>query len=407
MKDGEYTICPSCFVTGRFPSAMYSGDFVRLDEEAFKHASAGADWSDEETLLLLEGVEMYDDDWQRVGEHVGTRSKEQCIAKFLQLPIEDSYLHADPGSDIGPLRYQAGVNGLPFESSENPVMSVVTFLASAVGPSVAAAAAQSALGELTKGLKRKRAETDGEKANGEAEGVNGTNDADIKEESADIAETGDEVVNGDATSTSGPSRTSVQRAAQIAIGAAAAKATTLARYEDIRLSQLVSRLVAAQTRKVELKLKIFERMEDMLEKEKRKVELGRQELFQQRVTVQKSLDSVEILLRQAREAAAQAQAARQAQMQAQVQARAQAQAQAGAGGVQPPLPGPSPADAAAAAATASAVQALQGVEQGMQSVRSDMGQSTAEATREVPVPQSLEERGADMSMEEGAQVAQL
>jgi SWI/SNF related-matrix-associated actin-dependent regulator of chromatin subfamily C len=266
---------------------MYSGDFVRLDEEAFKHSASGpgSEWSEQETLLLLEGVEMYDDDWQAVAEHVGTRSREQCIGRFLQMPIEDPYLTNDGGADLGPLRFQAGMNGLPFEAADNPVMSVVAFLANAVGPGIAAAAAQGALGELSAGLKRKR--EDG--GTTEDDGVTTTK---VK---------GEEEANGESTDdNTAPSASSVQRAASIALGSAAAKASALARHEDARLSQLVSRLVSAQVRKVELKLKMFERMEEMLEAEKRNVEQGRQALFREKIQVQKQLETVEGLLKQAR-----------------------------------------------------------------------------------------------------------
>ncbi|OCF37882.1 hypothetical protein I316_00106 [Kwoniella heveanensis BCC8398] len=368
LKDGEYTLCPSCFVSGRFPSTMFSGDFVRLDEETFKHSTSGAgsEWSDQETLLLLEGVEMFDDDWQAVAEHVGTRSKEQCIAKFLQLPIEDPYLTSDPAADLGPLRYQAGVNGLPFDGSENPVMSVVTFLASAVGPSVAAAAAQSALGELAKGLKRKREnETEGPEggkeksikaeegavdvqpsadadkaAHGENEGekmaVDGESSPSVlapaTSEGPDAAATSSSIgANGDGeaieaetvppppTSTvetlevpaasaaatanvpSGPSPSDLSRAATLALSSAAAKAQTLADHEHHRISQLISRLIAAQVKKVELKLSLFEKLEESLENEKRQVELSRQTLFRDKVNVVKQIEKVEALLKKAKE----------------------------------------------------------------------------------------------------------
>ncbi|WVR07453.1 hypothetical protein IAU60_004494 [Kwoniella sp. DSM 27419] len=336
LKDGEYTLCPSCFVSGRFPSTMYSGDFVRLDEAAFKHASTGVggEWSDQETLLLLEGVEMFDDDWQAVAEHVGTRSKEQCIAKFLQLPIEDPYITSDPAADLGPLRYQAGVNGLPFDGTENPVMSVVTFLASAVGPAVAAAAAQSALGELAKGLKRKRAEEkdDGEQkekavkaekgdetavAEGEAEKmavdgepVEGEGDAAGRGSAGEEALNGEEPTAPGATESAvaapssapeGPTPSELSRAATLALSSAAAKAQALATHEDRRISQLVSRLVSAQVKKVELKMSLFEKLESALEAEKRNVELGRQALFKEKVAVKKQIERVEQLLRKAKE----------------------------------------------------------------------------------------------------------
>ncbi|WVQ81902.1 hypothetical protein IAT38_004029 [Cryptococcus sp. DSM 104549] len=330
LKDGEYTVCPTCFVSGRFPSTMFSGDFVRLDEQAFKHASAGAgaEWSDQETLLLLEGVEMYDDDWQAVAEHVVTRSKEQCIAKFLQLPIEDPYLTQDPAADLGPLRYQAGLNGLPFEGSENPVMSVVAFLASQVGPAVAAAAAQSALGELAKGLKRKRGEEEGAEGEKEKEaGVEGEAGEKDKEGESEAM-----VVDGETpaaptepaptdpsaaalattsipqpTDPSVPAPSDLSRAATLALSSAAAKASALATHEDRRISGLVSRLVSAQTKKVELKLGMFERLEELLEGEKRNIELARQNLFRDRVTVGKQLRQVEEMIRRAKESGVQGQ----------------------------------------------------------------------------------------------------
>ena len=309
LKDGEYTVCPSCFVSGRFPSTMYSGDFVRLEEDVFKHASSGAgsEWTDQEVLMLLEGIEMYDDDWSKVSLHIGTRSKEQCIAKFLQIPIEDQYLTSDGAADLGPLRYQAGINGVPFEGADNPVMSVVAFLANAVGPAVAAAAAQSALGELSQGLKRKLPQVkaeDGEKTNGDGEAI----EVDGEEPAAENGEKGNGVANGHANGEA-PTTASVERAASIALGSAAAKAASLARHEDARLSQMVSRLVAAQVKKVELKLNMFERMEEMLEEEKRKVEIGRQELFRQKVEVQRQLGVVEGMIKRAKEAAAAQQAA--------------------------------------------------------------------------------------------------
>ena len=71
-------------------------------------ATASRDWTEQETLLLLEGLEMYKDDWNKVCEHVGSRTQDECILHFLRLPIEDPYLE-DPshgGGALGPLAYQ-------------------------------------------------------------------------------------------------------------------------------------------------------------------------------------------------------------------------------------------------------------------------------------------------------------
>merc|ERR1712029_907716 len=111
-------------------------------------ATASRDWTPQETLLLLEALEMYKDDWNKVCEHVGSRTQDECILHFLRLPIEDPYLE-DPesgGGALGPLAYQP----IPFSSSGNPIMSTVAFLASVVDPRVAAAAAKSAMEEFAK-----------------------------------------------------------------------------------------------------------------------------------------------------------------------------------------------------------------------------------------------------------------
>ncbi|EIW53680.1 uncharacterized protein TRAVEDRAFT_133595 [Trametes versicolor FP-101664 SS1] len=145
LKQKSFELCPPCYLDGHFPSHMYSGDFVKLTSTTSAngvHQAAGAaaddDWSDQEILLLLEGVEMYDDDWWAIEEHVGTRSAQQCIRKFLQLPIEDPYLSAE--GDLGPLRYTRVL----FEQADNPVMSVVAFLAGVISPGVTAEAAKTA-----------------------------------------------------------------------------------------------------------------------------------------------------------------------------------------------------------------------------------------------------------------------
>lgn len=95
------------------------------------------DWSDQETLLLLEGLELHRDRWADIAEHVGTKSQVQCILHFLQLPIEDEFL--DELEDRG--RKPQGVNGpahdadqqdgaaqqdlIPFADTGNPVLSQV------------------------------------------------------------------------------------------------------------------------------------------------------------------------------------------------------------------------------------------------------------------------------------------
>lgn len=66
-------------------------------------AAKSREWTDQETLLLLEALEMYKDDWNKVCEHVGSRTQDECILHFLRLPIEDGFLEDDFGGHCGGL----------------------------------------------------------------------------------------------------------------------------------------------------------------------------------------------------------------------------------------------------------------------------------------------------------------
>lgn len=126
-----------------FPIDLYLNVFMSatLGGKHLKHAVFRYTNRDQFLYSFIEALEMYKDDWNKVSEHVGSRTQDECILHFLRLPIEDPYLE-DSEASLGPLAYQP----IPFSQSGNPVMSTVAFLASVVDPRVASAAAKSALG---------------------------------------------------------------------------------------------------------------------------------------------------------------------------------------------------------------------------------------------------------------------
>lgn len=97
LSTPNITLCKNCFASGLFPAAeMTSGDFHRVDMlvETSSAATAIADassWSEEETLKLLEGVEQFGQDWDRVASVVNTKTADQCLAHFIRMPIEDPF----------------------------------------------------------------------------------------------------------------------------------------------------------------------------------------------------------------------------------------------------------------------------------------------------------------------------
>uniref|UniRef100_A0A8C8C9I3 SWI/SNF related, matrix associated, actin dependent regulator of chromatin, subfamily c, member 1a n=1 Tax=Oncorhynchus tshawytscha TaxID=74940 RepID=A0A8C8C9I3_ONCTS len=302
-----------------------------------KGTSGGREWTEQETLLLLEALEMYKDDWNKVSEHVGSRTQDECILHFLRLPIEDPYLE-NSESSLGPLAYQP----VPFSQSGNPVMSTVAFLASVVDPRVASAARQpkAALEEFSRVREEVPAELveahvkkvqEAARSTGkvdpayglESSGIAGTapeepektgnthtrnrthafrytythgrtlakclfnvfatfSDKD-KEAAMETSEEDKEKAEQGAMEEEEEERKKLEpdggegniaTAAAAALASAATKAKHLAAVEERKIKSLVALLVETQMKKLEIKLRHFEELETIMDREKEAVSSG-------------------------------------------------------------------------------------------------------------------------------------
>ncbi|CAN0909900.1 SWI/SNF complex subunit SWI3D [Linum grandiflorum] len=93
-KQADYDLCADCFSNGKFDTDMSSSDFILMEPGEVRGLSGGK-WTDQETLLLLEAIEIYKENWSEIAEHVATKTKAQCILHFVQMPIEDSFFECD------------------------------------------------------------------------------------------------------------------------------------------------------------------------------------------------------------------------------------------------------------------------------------------------------------------------
>jgi len=119
--------------------------------------------------------------------------------------------------------------------TSNPIMSMITFLASAVDTDLAAAAAQAALEKLTKDGKEK------------------------------------------------PDSASIKSAAAAALVGAGLKAKALKEKEERKIQTLVTEIVDLQLQKIELKMQQFEELEKLLKEEQLKVEKAKQQLYNEKM----------------------------------------------------------------------------------------------------------------------------
>uniref|UniRef100_A0A8C5EEU4 SWI/SNF related, matrix associated, actin dependent regulator of chromatin subfamily c member 2 n=1 Tax=Gouania willdenowi TaxID=441366 RepID=A0A8C5EEU4_GOUWI len=284
-----------------------------------KAGTTTREWTEQETLLLLEALEMYKDDWNKVSEHIGSRTQDECILHFLRLPIEDPYLESTEAS-LGPLAYQP----IPFSQSGNPVMSTVAFLASVVDPRVASAAARAALEEFSRVREEVPAELveahvkkvqEAARSTGkvdpafglESSGIAGTApeepektgrflfpsrnvtsvhigvraNKDKEEPMETSSSEQDKDKDEKAVSEDGSEKSkklehdieegNIATAAAAALASAATKAKHLAAVEERKIKSLVALLVETQMKKLEIKLRHFEELETIMDREKEAV----------------------------------------------------------------------------------------------------------------------------------------
>jgi SWI/SNF related-matrix-associated actin-dependent regulator of chromatin subfamily C len=280
----KYDLCPNCFAEGRMPANHQQSFYTKLENPTYSSIpDRDSPWSDGEILRLLEAMERYDEDWTEVADYVGTRTKEECVVKFLQFEIEDKYLDSEPvnkSTGISMLGSQQG--HLPFSQADNPVMSVIGFLAGLTEPSVTAAAANKTVDAMKQSLRNQL-------------------------EKPQTSEKGKEKENADSmdidmtmtTTTTTTTTQSVNALATVPLATVAARAGALASHEEREMTRLVSAAVNATLEKLELKLKQFNEMEQILQAERRELERGRQQLFLDRLAFKKRVKDVQDGLRMA------------------------------------------------------------------------------------------------------------
>ncbi|KAK4531282.1 hypothetical protein CCYA_CCYA07G2139 [Cyanidiococcus yangmingshanensis] len=255
LLKADMDICPECFHHGRFPEEFSGNDFIELAPVLSLGSAAGAtgsvnappsdDWTDLEVLQLLEGIEMYGDNWDAVAQHVGTRSRDACITKFIRLPIEDPFLEDDLSRLVIPsvpseLATAEKLKTPLFADAGNPLMAQITFLATSVSPDVAAAAARAALATIMK--------------------------SDAPPEALSDAN-------------------AVEAVTATALGAAAARASALAAAENADIQQATEKAIEIQLKKLEAKMQVFEKLQHEVIRERERVEVYRKELFAERLNL--------------------------------------------------------------------------------------------------------------------------
>ncbi|EPS62444.1 hypothetical protein M569_12346, partial [Genlisea aurea] len=93
-KDATIFSCDKCFKAGNYGEGKTADDFKLKDTK-----KQDGEWTEAETLLLLESVAKHGDDWELVARNVQTKSKQECILKLIAMPFGNLLLGSGRGND--------------------------------------------------------------------------------------------------------------------------------------------------------------------------------------------------------------------------------------------------------------------------------------------------------------------
>uniref|UniRef100_A0A8C9U8N3 SWI/SNF related BAF chromatin remodeling complex subunit C1 n=1 Tax=Serinus canaria TaxID=9135 RepID=A0A8C9U8N3_SERCA len=198
-----------------------------------KGASAGREWTEQETLLLLEALEMYKDDWNKVSEHVGSRTQDECILEEVPLELVEAH--------VKKVQEAARASG-----KVDPTYGLESSCIAGTGPEEPEKMGECCIPWGISSDKDKEAEAGKKKVEHEI------------------------------------SEGNVATAAAAALASAATKAKHLAAVEERKIKSLVALLVETQMKKLEIKLRHFEELETIMDREKEALEQQRQQLLTER-----------------------------------------------------------------------------------------------------------------------------
>lgn len=206
-------------------------------------------WDEKSLEKLVEGVSKFKNDWYRIAEYVGNgKTPNECIIRFLQLPIEDKFLENNK-EYLGPLKY---VPNLSFSPKSNPILSTLAFLVNMVDSDVAAAASNRAIKVIDKKLEKKlnrfKIPEDEQKAN-------------------------DDPLND------------IKDAAANAFGIIGAKSHLFASYEEIEMHKSLVNIIQYQAKIVDVKLAKCAALEKEYELQRKSLEKKSNDLLEQKLSI--------------------------------------------------------------------------------------------------------------------------
>lgn len=268
------TLCSNCFYSSVPESSRE--DYNRIDKrvEAVIKEEHNP-WTKDETFALIDAVEKFGDDWEKVARAVGSRDVESCILQFIRLPIEDPYYSA--ASSFEKANKDLGNAGRSSSNAQapNPLMQLMAFLTRTLSPKIASAASQAAIKAYME-EKQLSSNTTSEEPVDQA-----------SKSSMDVDTNGrNEHANEPLNPKEEKELQDLTAVASAGLASAVLKASLLSEKEERDMRRAILHMIDAQYRKMELKMKYFDEMERFLDDEHKRLEAKRAQVLEEKWQVE-------------------------------------------------------------------------------------------------------------------------
>lgn len=254
------------------------------------------DWSPKEIATLILGIKKHKNDWFMIAKAVGNnRTPQECILKFLKIPIEDKYNELSD-KDLGILKFTPN---FPVLSADNPVISNLIFITNFVDADVVKAASAKACKVMDAKILDKIEEVYGKNNESHNKAENGKDSKKSPADSNGKVNELDDILKLEFSETEREGIDVIREAATTTLGAVAARSYLFATYEEREMQKITQTIINQQLNKLDVKLGKTKVLERVFEKERHNLEQQQSEVFMDRLALTKSTISISKKLQKA------------------------------------------------------------------------------------------------------------
>ena len=263
-------------------------DTTDSEEPAAKKQRVG-DWSPTELANLLMGIETHKNDWYMIAKMVGGhRTPQECILKFLKMPIEDPYNKLSE-KDLGILKY---ASNFPVLSADNPVISNLIFMTNLVDAEVVRAASGNASKTIDETLFQKVKQIYAEKEKSDLKASTDDEKPEGAQKNGDSKQELDEKLSDEFNENPNSRSNLLENASTAVLGLVGARSHLFANYEEREMQRLTNTILNQELNKLDVKMKKVGELEKIFERERKNLAQQQNEVFVDRLALTRSTISI-------------------------------------------------------------------------------------------------------------------